>query len=253
MAEFRRNGWKSWRSVCETTSFQSYILSAESTRFASLSAALFNYVDLRLLLHTETPDGSVIPVWEEVRPGNVAVMKDAMSACKASYDDVDVFYRRVPITAERSPDFSDFSELFAVMLSPNMSHTPIVINDQLGRGRSTLTSVGVNWRKSCPHLYLRWAFIRSSLFCSSSGLCSCHRVLESESANFRLRHMGRFLICNPPILPFGDNHIQSSTVCAILQRPSPAFCVLTFPQICFVLFAKDLRSRRLWMMLLINV
>ncbi|KAF8492621.1 inositol hexakisphosphate-domain-containing protein [Russula emetica] len=95
----------------------------------------------KLLLHTETPDGSVIPVWEEVRPGNVAVMKDAMSACKASYDDVDVFYRRVPITAERSPDFSDFGELFAVMLGPNMTHTPIVINDQLGRGRSTLTSI----------------------------------------------------------------------------------------------------------------
>lgn len=111
-----------------------------------LSVAWFNYVDLRLLLHTETPDGSVVPVWEEVRPGNVAVMKDAMTACKASYDDVDVFYRRVPITAERSPDFSDFGELIAVMLGPNMTHTPIVVNDQLGRGRSTLTSVGVNWR-----------------------------------------------------------------------------------------------------------
>ena len=125
-------------------SFQSYILSVESTQFASLFVALFNYLDLRLLLHTETPDGSVIPVWEEVRPGNVAVMKDAMSACKASYEDVDVYYRRVPITAERSPDFSDFGELIAVMLGRNMTHTPIVVNDQLGRGRSTLTSVGVN-------------------------------------------------------------------------------------------------------------
>jgi protein-tyrosine phosphatase len=95
----------------------------------------------KLLLHTETPDGSVIPVWEEVRPGNVAVMKDVMSACKSSYDDVDVFYRRVPITAERSPDFSDFSELIAVMLGRDMTHTPIVVNDQLGRGRSTLTSI----------------------------------------------------------------------------------------------------------------
>lgn len=95
----------------------------------------------RLLLHTETPDGSVIPVWEEVRPGDVAVMKDVMAACKESCDDVDVFYRRVPLTAERPPDFSDFSELISVMLSPNMVHTPIVVNDQLGRGRSTLTSV----------------------------------------------------------------------------------------------------------------
>lgn len=94
-------------------------------------------------MHTETSDGSVIPVWEEVRPGDVAVMKDVMSACKESYNDVDVFYRRVPITAERSPDFSDFSELIAVMVGRNMTHTPIVVNDQLGRGRSTLTTVGV--------------------------------------------------------------------------------------------------------------
>ena len=119
-------------------------------------------MDLRLLLHTETPDGSVIPVWEEVRPGDVAVMKDAMTACKTSYDDVDIFYRRVPITAERSPDYSDFSELFAVMLGPNMTHTPIVVNDQLGRGRSTLTSVSVNWHKLC---------VRA---CTYDGLLSDH-------------------------------------------------------------------------------
>ncbi|KAI0303565.1 inositol hexakisphosphate-domain-containing protein [Multifurca ochricompacta] len=95
----------------------------------------------KLLLHTETADGSVIPVWEEVRPGNVAVMKDVMSTCKALENIVDVSYRRVPLTAERPPDFSDFSELIAVMLSPNMARTPIVVNDQLGRGRSTLTSI----------------------------------------------------------------------------------------------------------------
>jgi hypothetical protein len=56
-------------------------------------------------LHTETPDGSVIPVWEEVRLGDVAVVKDVMSACEASYhDDVDVSYHRVRLTAKRPPD-----------------------------------------------------------------------------------------------------------------------------------------------------
>jgi hypothetical protein len=126
------------------TLFLSYIRSAESTCTVLQRFFLFDDMAIRLLLHTETPDGSVVPVWEEVRPGDVAVMKDVMSACKASHDDVDVYYRRVPITAERPPDFSDFSELIAVMLSPNMTHTPIVVNDQLGRGRSTLTSVGVD-------------------------------------------------------------------------------------------------------------
>ena len=43
--------------------------------------------------------------------------------------------------------------------------------------------------------------------------------------------MGPFPICNPPILPFGDNHIQSSTVCAILQRPSPALSVYVSPDL----------------------
>ena len=125
-------------------SFLNYIRSAESAHIVSLLAARFDYMDLRLLLHTETADGSVIPIWEEVRPGDVAVMKDVMLACKASCDDVDVFYRRVPLTAERPPDFSDYSELISVMLGPNMTRTPIVVNDQLGRGRSTLTTVCLN-------------------------------------------------------------------------------------------------------------
>jgi hypothetical protein len=153
------------------TSFLNSILLAESTHITSLPVHWFDYVDLRLLLHTETPDGSVIPIWEEVRPGNVAVMKDVMSACKASCDDVDVFYRRVPLTAERPPDFSDYSELISVMLGPNMTHTPIVVNDQLGRGRSTLTTVCMEWRKF-PHTNLRWGFYQIILILLQHWLAS---------------------------------------------------------------------------------
>jgi hypothetical protein len=111
----------------------------------------------------------VVPVWEEVRPGNVAAMKDVMSACKESNINVDVFYRRVPITAERQPDFSDFSELISVMLGPHMAHTPIVVNDQLGRGRSTLTSVSVTWEPGIDVFRLRRCHSRSSSFFLSSG------------------------------------------------------------------------------------
>ena len=56
-------------------------------------------------------------------------------------DRVELQYKRVPITAERPPDFSDFSELIALAVSANMAHIPIVVNDQLGRGRSTLTTI----------------------------------------------------------------------------------------------------------------
>ena len=94
----------------------------------------------RLLLHSETSDGSVIPVWEEVYSQDVCVLKDVMSSRKHK-DGVELAYLRIPITAERPPDFSDLTELIEVALrNPN---TPIVVNCQLGRGRSTLTSVSL--------------------------------------------------------------------------------------------------------------
>ncbi|PCH42051.1 hypothetical protein WOLCODRAFT_119866, partial [Wolfiporia cocos MD-104 SS10] len=94
----------------------------------------------RLLLHTETPDGSVIPVWEEIDPENVCVLKGIMAARKQADVDVELSYFRVPITSERPPDFSDLSELLDVVVR-NSTGAPIVVNCQLGRGRSTLTAV----------------------------------------------------------------------------------------------------------------
>ncbi|EIM91392.1 uncharacterized protein STEHIDRAFT_153038 [Stereum hirsutum FP-91666 SS1] len=94
----------------------------------------------KLLLHTETPDGSVIPIWEEVRPQDVAVLKEVMSR-KSVGNDIALHYSRIPITAEKPPDFSDFSELIDVVMGANITSTPIVVNCQLGRGRSTLTSI----------------------------------------------------------------------------------------------------------------
>lgn len=92
-----------------------------------------------MLLHTETPDGSVVPIWEEVSEEDVVVLKDVMASRKVA-DNVDLQYNRVPITAERPPDFADLSELIEVVLRASTS-TPIVVNCQLGRGRSTLASV----------------------------------------------------------------------------------------------------------------
>lgn len=96
---------------------------------------------VRLLLHTETPDGSVIPIWEEVNCDNVLVLKDVMAERKHIAEHLELGYARIPITAERPPDFTDLSELIEVMIRSNATNAPIVINCQLGRGRSTLTSV----------------------------------------------------------------------------------------------------------------
>jgi hypothetical protein len=98
-------------------------------------------LQLRLLLHTEVADGAVVPVWEEARPSDIAALKEVMASRRRIDDDADLHYMRVPITAEHSPDFSDFSELIAIALATDMAYTPIIVNDQLGRGRSTLTSI----------------------------------------------------------------------------------------------------------------
>ena len=104
----------------------------------------------RLLLHSETPDGSVIPIWEEVNCGDIRVLKDVMAERKHPALQLELGYARIPITAERPPDFTDLSELIEVMMRSNANNVPIVINCQLGRGRSTLTAV-----RDRVHLILR--------------------------------------------------------------------------------------------------
>ncbi|KAF8896122.1 inositol hexakisphosphate-domain-containing protein [Infundibulicybe gibba] len=97
----------------------------------------------KLLLHTETPDGSVVPVCRG--------LKDAMSS-RRSANHVELHYSRVPITAERPPDFSDLNELIEIVLRTS-SNIPIVVNCQLGRGRSTLASTMARGPPDChdPH------------------------------------------------------------------------------------------------------
>ncbi|KAF8917222.1 inositol hexakisphosphate-domain-containing protein [Mucidula mucida] len=93
----------------------------------------------QVLLHTETTDGSVVPIWEEVASENVVVLKDIMDS-RQRVRDVELIYDRIPVTAERPPDFADLNELIGVVLRSSRD-TPIVVNCQLGRGRSTLVSI----------------------------------------------------------------------------------------------------------------
>lgn len=82
-----------------------------------------------------------MPIWEDARPENISVMKETMASKKQLADGVELVYARIPITAEKVPDFGDLSELMDVVIRTHTSDTPIVLNCQLGRGRSTLTSV----------------------------------------------------------------------------------------------------------------
>ena len=83
----------------------------------------------------------MVPIWEEVQSEDVEVLKEIMTNLNVSDDGFELCYFRVPITAERPPDFSDLSELMDIVVRFDSTNTPMVVNCQLGRGRSTLTSV----------------------------------------------------------------------------------------------------------------
>ena len=58
----------------------------------------------RILLHTETADGEVVPVWESVEKSDVASLREVMDTIEAQQQDTRLSFVRVPITAESSPD-----------------------------------------------------------------------------------------------------------------------------------------------------
>ena len=91
-----------------------------------------------ILLHTETVDGTVVPVWEEVQRADVSVLKDIMTSRGDTV--VSLHYTRIPITAEKPPDYADLKDFIELALG-TPPDTPIVVNCQLGRGRSTLASI----------------------------------------------------------------------------------------------------------------
>ncbi|SJX66322.1 uncharacterized protein SRS1_16643 [Sporisorium reilianum f. sp. reilianum] len=96
----------------------------------------------RLLLHTETSDGTIIPIWEEATAADVDTVQDIMTHIGSDFKDkVQLRFRRIPMTAEKPPDFSDISELLSAVLQANVERQPVVLNCQLGRGRSTMTAV----------------------------------------------------------------------------------------------------------------
>ncbi|PWN31661.1 uncharacterized protein FA14DRAFT_127972 [Meira miltonrushii] len=124
--------------------------------------------DGRLLLHTETEEGGVVPIWEEASPDDIQTLQDVMSHITRELDDagsplisdglnndhqinrekrsglpnVHLIYRRQPITAEKPPHFEDIAALTrAVLRSETQANACIVLNCQLGRGRSTLISI----------------------------------------------------------------------------------------------------------------
>ncbi|KAK4685163.1 hypothetical protein P7C73_g4998, partial [Tremellales sp. Uapishka_1] len=96
----------------------------------------------RILLHTETKDGHVAPVWESVDRNQVESIRDVMEDLKNARDDGPALeFFRIPITSESSPDFHDISDIMDLCMSTDLENSAIILNDQLGRGRSSTAAV----------------------------------------------------------------------------------------------------------------
>lgn len=74
-------------------------------------------------------------------PDSVVVMREIMTIRERIDGGTRLYYQRIPITAEKPPDFTDLSDLLQVASHLHSQNTPIILNCQLGQGRSTLTSV----------------------------------------------------------------------------------------------------------------
>lgn len=60
----------------------------------------------RVLLHTESQDGEVMPVWESVDKTDVVSIREVMDEAANDSRDVNLSFVRIPVTSESSPDVS---------------------------------------------------------------------------------------------------------------------------------------------------
>ncbi|GAA6056946.1 hypothetical protein JCM3770_007157 [Rhodotorula araucariae] len=99
----------------------------------------------RILVASEADDGSVSPVWEAVEDGpkQVKTLREVMDA--VGHDECGDQFRfiRVPITAEKFPEFQDLRDIIEVVTALDLDHSAVIVNDQLGRGRTTRTLVTI--------------------------------------------------------------------------------------------------------------
>lgn len=124
----------------------------------------------KILLHTEADNGAVTPIWEDCTPNAVLSLNEAMelvrkemvannddSSSDASHDMLsngnravyNLTYYRTPQTAESTPESSDLDALIRILKDVDLKTTSVVLNCQIGLGRSTLgtitTSLIMGW------------------------------------------------------------------------------------------------------------
>ncbi|KAI8984466.1 inositol hexakisphosphate-domain-containing protein [Mycotypha africana] len=178
----------------------------------------------KILLHGEDKDGNVLSCWEEVDIQDIMTVREVMEttalevqkellvdSSSDSSDDYELFrrrdaildYQRVPITAEKAPERKDFDDLTSLITQVDLSRTSIILNCQVGLGRSTsgtiIASLLTRWIRpksvyhkniSRSHLannkYLNYQIINSLLRLIKRGLenkCIVDTVIDQCSVN----------------------------------------------------------------------
>ncbi|KAJ3117238.1 hypothetical protein HDU96_007497 [Phlyctochytrium bullatum] len=94
--------------------------------------------DNRILLHGEQ-DSKIVAAWEDCMSENVLTVKEVTEVLRQEGLPID-FYR-VPVTAEQAPDEADFDALVQILTRVDLASTSIVLNCQVGIGRSTTGTV----------------------------------------------------------------------------------------------------------------
>ncbi|KAJ2964084.1 hypothetical protein NQZ79_g1039 [Umbelopsis isabellina] len=111
----------------------------------------------RILLHGEDQEGNVRAVWEDVHVDDVLTVKDIMEQVANSVSNdsdgdeeggaengncqITLDYHRVPVTAEKPPEWKDFDDMRNLIASADHPDASIVLNCQVGLGRSTTGTV----------------------------------------------------------------------------------------------------------------
>jgi hypothetical protein len=94
----------------------------------------------RILLHGEDQDGNVITAWEDVNVEDVMTVKEVMETVTYEMDlqqndpeqqkrhgGYTLDYRRVPVTAEKTPDYVDFDEMRLLIGNQCRSNTSAIV------------------------------------------------------------------------------------------------------------------------------
>ena len=95
----------------------------------------------RVLLHSETPSGEVVPVWEQVDKTDVASIREVMDVASETSEDkegVKLQFVRIPVTSESSPDVSTFSTFSYHTSAHSSSMTSL---------NSSTCACALTWRK----------------------------------------------------------------------------------------------------------